>query len=85
MMNMTRRRLPVPQMLPQSQRSAPPPAAAQVTASPAMSEPSEPPPDPARKKFPAEQLMQSQQGDGPDSRRRGIGRSRLHRHSGVLP
>ena len=39
MMNMTRRRPPVPQMLPQSQRSAPPPAAAQVTASPAMSNP----------------------------------------------
>lgn len=67
MMNMTRRRPPVPQMLPQSQRSAPPPAAAQVTASPAMSNPANLPQIQRRKKFLAEQLMQSQQGDGPDS------------------
>ena len=67
MMNMTRRRPPVPSMAPQTQRSAPPPAAAQVTASPAMSNPANLPQIQRRKKFLAEQLMQSQQGDGPDS------------------
>lgn len=67
MMNMTRRRPPVPPMAPQTQRTAPPPAAAQVTTSPAMTNPANLPQIQRRKKFLAEQLMASQQGDGPDT------------------
>lgn len=67
MMNMTRRRPPVPSMAPQAQRTAPPPAAAQVTTSPAMTNPANLPQIQRRKKFLAEQLMASQQGDGPDT------------------